>query len=131
MVEYKGIELDYCTECQGVWFDSGELGLLIRSLGLEPRTSPLEDMLDQPEPKHKEKHHRCPLCRKKMRKSALGSQPEIIIDACQRGDGLWFDGGELARMLKKLAPQPEASIRQQIANFLHDTFQGMQSASRA
>lgn len=130
MVEYKGIELDYCTECQGVWFDSGELGLLIRSLGLDSRASPLEDMLDQPEPEYREKRHRCPLCRKKMRKSALSSQPEIIIDACPRGDGLWFDGGELARMLKKLAPQPEASIRQQIANFLHDTFQGTQSASQ-
>jgi len=27
-VEYHQIELDYCTNCHGVWFDAEELGLL-------------------------------------------------------------------------------------------------------
>jgi Zn-finger nucleic acid-binding protein len=25
VVEYHNIELDYCNNCKGVWFDSGEL----------------------------------------------------------------------------------------------------------
>lgn len=132
VVEYKGIELDYCTRCRGVWFDSGELGLLIKSLGLKPETPLLENLLDQPEPQHREKHRRCPICRKKMRKLALTDQPEIIIDACQRGDGLWFDGGELALLLQKLAPplQIKDSTGQQIADFLRDAFKGMQPISQ-
>jgi Zn-finger nucleic acid-binding protein len=36
VVEYKGIELDYCTGCQGIWFDAGELGLLLKSRGRVP-----------------------------------------------------------------------------------------------
>ncbi len=132
VVEYKGIELDYCTRCQGVWFDSGELRLLVRSLGFESGAPPFEGISSQPEPKHGEKHRRCPICRKKMRKLTFGNQPEIIIDACQRGDGLWFDGGELAQMLQKLAQQPqtEVSTQQQIANFLREVFQGTQSTSQ-
>jgi len=35
VVEYHNIELDYCTTCKGVWFDSGELELLLESHGLE------------------------------------------------------------------------------------------------
>ena len=35
VVEHSQIELDYCTDCRGVWFDSGELELLLESMGLE------------------------------------------------------------------------------------------------
>ena len=31
VVEYSEIELDYCDTCKGVWFDSGELELLLES----------------------------------------------------------------------------------------------------
>ena len=29
VVEHQKIELDYCLKCSGVWFDSGELDLLV------------------------------------------------------------------------------------------------------
>jgi len=32
VVEYDGVELDYCVECQGSWFDRGELYLLMADL---------------------------------------------------------------------------------------------------
>jgi len=35
VVEHEDIELDYCTNCNGVWFDSGELELLLEAAGLE------------------------------------------------------------------------------------------------
>jgi len=31
-VEYNRIELDYCTACRGVWFDTEELELLIENM---------------------------------------------------------------------------------------------------
>ncbi|MCL6579920.1 MAG: zf-TFIIB domain-containing protein [Candidatus Bathyarchaeota archaeon] len=130
MIEYKCIELDYCTECHGVWFDAGELGLLLKSLGVESQKLPVESLLDTPEPDHKEKHHRCPICWQKMRKVALGEDLPTI-DACRRGDGLWFDGGELARLLGELATVPASpSPQQQITDFLRDVFQCTQSAPR-
>ena len=35
VVEYKQIELDYCHTCKGVWFDAGELELLLETGGLK------------------------------------------------------------------------------------------------
>jgi len=35
VVEHEKIELDYCTTCLGVWFDAGELALLLESLDLD------------------------------------------------------------------------------------------------
>ena len=35
VIEYHDVELDYCTSCKGVWFDSGELELLLEAHALE------------------------------------------------------------------------------------------------
>ena len=34
-MEYRQIELDYCLKCSGIWFDSGELDLLLESADLK------------------------------------------------------------------------------------------------
>ena len=40
IVEYDRIELDYCPSCGGVWFDSGELDLLLEAAGqYSPRSA--------------------------------------------------------------------------------------------
>jgi Zn-finger nucleic acid-binding protein len=45
MTERQGIEIDYCSQCRGVWLDRGELDKIIeRSVQMPP--SP------QPEPRH-------------------------------------------------------------------------------
>ena len=48
VVEYHDIELDYCTTCQGVWFDYGELELLLDSPGLGQVKPFLDNVLDSP-----------------------------------------------------------------------------------
>ncbi len=130
VVEYKGIELDYCIACHGVWFDAGELELLLKSLGLGSQSPPLDSLLAGPQPGHAEKSRRCPLCRSRMRKTSLGGQPVIIIDACQHGDGLWFDGGELDGLLDRMAPQPQTETARQVVSFLREVFQGAQPVSQ-
>lgn len=131
VIEYKSIELDYCNECHGVWFDSGELELLLNSLGLEWQKSPLGSLLETPQPVLQEKRRRCPICRVKMRKAVLNEQPLIIIDACQHGDGLWFDSGELTRLLNQLLPGSQAKVpAQQVIDFLREVFQDTQPVTR-
>src|SRR4030042_4876642 len=91
VVEHNKIELDYCTNCQGVWFDSGELELLLSSVGLDDRSIVLANIRNSPEVETPEKKRKCPICSKKMKKTIVGQQPQIVIDTCRRGDGLWFD----------------------------------------
>lgn len=43
MSERKGIEIDYCPECRGVWLDRGELDKIIeRSLESDQQARPSE-----------------------------------------------------------------------------------------
>lgn len=125
VVEHEKIELDYCTTCLGVWFDAGELALLLESLDLDVGEFNVSDILTLPEKRIAEKKRRCPVCRKKMRKAAVGHEPEVVIDVCPRGEGIWFDGGEVGQVitqrLDKSSAKPGAPDR--VVNFLGEVFQ--------
>jgi Zn-finger nucleic acid-binding protein len=124
-VEYSQIELDYCTKCQGVWFDAEELELLFDTMGLEDHSLSLDDLLHSAEAETSEKKYRCPICNQRMKKTIIGRQPEIVIDVCQQGDGLWFDGGEIGQLIKQISvklPAKEGS-QQKVLTFLGEVFQ--------
>jgi len=125
VVEHSNIELDYCTNCHGVWFDSGELELLMESMELESPNQLFGDILNSPEAASPEKKRKCPLCGHKMKKTIIGEQPEILIDVCQQGDGLWFDGGEVGQLIKQLVRKPskKGGPQQQVITFLGEVFQ--------
>src|SRR4030042_3038898 len=92
IVEPRRIELDYCTQCGGVWFDASELDLFIKACGLQGADFSPEALLKRPEVKETPHPRKCPLCRQKLRDVTIG-EPAIIIDVCRRGQGIWFDGG--------------------------------------
>jgi len=124
VVEHHRIELDYCTKCEGVWFDSGELELLIHSLNVTSPEQIVGDILTKPEFKSSHKELKCPICNRRMKETAIG-EPPIHIDVCREGDGLWFDGGEVHQLLGQLAQKPSAkgNSQQQIVTFLGEVFQ--------
>jgi len=128
VVEYRNIELDYCTGCKGVWFDSGELELLLESHGLEEAKVFLANILDSPEAVSSEKKRKCPLCGNKMKKITIGEEPKILIDMCGEEHGLWFDGGEVTQLIKHLAGEhpPKGSSREQVISFLEEVFEAPQ-----
>jgi Zn-finger nucleic acid-binding protein len=119
VVEYHNIELDYCTGCKGVWFDSGELELLLEEAKLF-----LNNILNSPGAISSEKKRRCPICGHKMKKTIIGQQPGILIDMCSDGHGLWFDGGEVTRLIRHLTGKhpPKQDSREQVINFLEEVF---------
>ena len=125
VVEYRNIELDYCHNCKGVWFDSGELELLLKSQGLEEPRAFFNGTLNSQEAISSERKRKCPICGRKMRKTAIGGQPEIFIDVCPGKHGLWFDGGEVAQMIKRLAGErpPKHDSRGHVTSFLKEIFE--------
>ena len=124
IVEHEKIELDYCTKCLGVWFDAGELDLLVESMKIEASNFNMQKILGLPEKKIKEAARKCSLCRKRMKKVAIGSSPEVIIDACTLGEGLWFDGGEIGLIIKQLLSKSAkpSGAQEQVVTFLGETF---------
>jgi Zn-finger nucleic acid-binding protein len=124
VVEHNKIELDYCTNCRGVWFDSGELELLLESMNLEGTDLFLGSILDSAGAKSSEKKRRCPICGRKMNKTTIGQDPEVLIDVCPQGDGLWFDGGEVGDLIRQVAEKPSQreGSQQKLITFLGETF---------
>jgi Zn-finger nucleic acid-binding protein len=124
VIEHKKIELDYCPECYGVWFDSGELELFLDSFNLESRNQFVSNMLNAPEAKTPEKKLRCPICARRMKKIVIGEKPSIVIDVCRRADGLWFDGGEVGQLIKQLPEKPseKSHSHHQVGAFLREVF---------
>jgi uncharacterized protein len=124
IVEYKGIELDYCPACSGVWFDAGELELLLEAAGLGSHASFLSGVLKYREAGTAEKKRRCPICRRKMNKVYIDEGKKIITDICSGGHGIWFDGGEVASLVKTLAEKsPENAESRQVLTYINEMFQ--------
>lgn len=121
VVEYHRIELDYCPNCQGVWFDSSELDLWLKSAGREDEREFVADILNGPEAKISEASRKCPICREAMKKVGISEEPAVHIDACPRGNGLWFDGGEVDVLLQEL--ERKSGTRRSVATFLGEVFQ--------
>lgn len=95
--ELAEVEIDYCTECDGIWLDGGELELLLG----DPQQA--KELLASFEVDNDciEKARRCPICSKKMEKILADlSGSKLLIDRCPKADGLWFDKGELKDILQ-------------------------------
>ena len=124
VVEYNDIEIDYCNDCHGVWFDSTELELLLQSTGLGSQNLLLDDILKSPEAVTQEKKRKCPICGQKMKKATIGGRSGVLVDICQQEHGLWFDGGEMSQLLKHLTSKQATGqdVQQQVIGFLGEVF---------
>jgi hypothetical protein len=86
VLERSNIELDWCPECGGFWFDEDEWKLL----------GVIDEQYDpffQDAVKIDEKGRQCPICNKIMDKIQIGN---TILDRCVLFHGAWFDKGEIA-----------------------------------
>jgi uncharacterized protein len=126
VVEHENIELDYCHKCTGVWFDCGELELLLE-IKKSSEGSSCENVV-KPEPaSSSEARRKCPICGRKMNKVWLGGDPRVLIDSCPIGDGFWFDGGELHKVT---AQAKDKSSHEDVIDFLGDVFKADQKGNQ-
>ena len=120
-LELNEVEIDYCTVCSGIWLDAGELELL---LGEPEKAKKLLNSF-KVDTNSIEKMRKCPICDKKMQKIVVGSsEPVLLIDKCAKGDGLWFDKGELKDIFNRAQLDKENKIQELLADmFTHNNTQ--------
>jgi Zn-finger nucleic acid-binding protein len=112
-LELADVEVDYCTDCGGIWLDAGELELL---LGDAEQSEQLLNSFEI-DSQCAEKRRKCPICLKKMQKIVVGTaKPVLLIDKCAKGDGLWFDKGELQDILNRAKLDKESKIQRLLAD---------------
>ena len=103
ILELKEVEIDFCHSCEGIWLDAGELELLIED---EAERKKILSAF-HPVPKHSEKKRKCPICRRKMNKVFVGDNKDVLLDKCPANDGLWFDAGELKKVIQLVEEENE------------------------
>ncbi len=115
ILEYEQVELDFCARCRGVWLDAGELELLLGG------NTPVRGFMTAggKAGASKEKPRRCPICRKKMAKEVTGGPRPVTYDRCLRGDGIWFDRGELLTVIRYGSASPDTET---VVAWLRDMF---------
>ena len=93
----RGIEVDRCPHCDGIWFDVKELATL---LATDPRDlKPLakgdtDDFANA-------QAGRCPRDQSRMIRVFSARKRSVILESCPTCRGLWLDGGELAELLRQ------------------------------
>lgn len=112
-LELDEVEIDYCTVCSGIWLDAGELEILLG----EPQKAVKLLQSFKIDTNSTEKPRKCPICNKKMQKIVVGStDPVLLIDKCFRGDGLWFDKGELNDIFERAQLDKDNKIQELLKN---------------
>lgn len=90
---YAGTEVDKCPNCEGIFFDKGELDKLVAGKaegadhGDYSEMSNIKDM----------QLGTCPRCELEMR-PVLGPN-NMRIDRCEKCDAVFLDQGELAELI--------------------------------
>ena len=111
-MELTEVEIDHCLECGGIWLDAGELEMLMDDADKAKRLIASFDEAGE----HSEQPRKCPICLKKMAKVTVGQGDPVLLDRCKRGDGLWFDSGELEEICAKAKLDEDSKIVKLLAD---------------
>jgi Zn-finger nucleic acid-binding protein len=114
VIEYDSIEIDYCVDCSGIWFDAGEIELL-----LGPDFSDtINRLYNDPAAKTDEKSRKCPTCGKTMIIRKVDESTSLLIDMCPNKGGIWLDGGEINQFVNHLSIDASKDDSSRIMSFI-------------
>ena len=95
LLNVRGIEIDVCAKCMGIWFDPSELDKI---LGMKKS---FEEMAYLAQPLGEQIN--CPNCQDKMNYSTIEG---TTIDFCKKCEGVWLDAGELTDLVGHMPESP-------------------------
>ena len=100
--KYRGLVLDTCCSCQGIWFDPGGMRDYIEFLLKEhadiPNAKINLDLEVVTEREVSESSRSCPKCNETMEKLNYAYDSNIILDKCAACGGIWADGPEVEKL---------------------------------
>lgn len=119
IIEYEGIEIDYCVDCHGIWLDEGELEAICEWAEV-PHGHITQAALEAQAARRDEKQ--CPRCASKMDVVRVQHQRDssvIELDRCPKRHGIWFNPGELQALIQHTDDRQEKVL----AEFFSSIFQ--------
>lgn len=101
-LEIKGITVDTCDQCSGLWLDDKELNKVKNSD--EIQLDPISKKIENDEPVT------CLRCGNQTEKINYSYSSGIIIDKCPVCYGVWLDGGEFASIIEFLKKDSDFDV---------------------
>jgi uncharacterized protein len=95
--QFGEVEVEQCPNCQGVWFDVGELRRVRQQrntrYSLATEQSIRYDAITAP----------CPRCGGIGHMTRLNDlqRPDVVLESCPVCFGVWLDGGELDKLTER------------------------------
>lgn len=117
-LKIKGhLYLERCSECFGLFFDPGEIEILLDNAVSGDQTINLKHILNINNDRYqskKVKYIKCPVCRMLMDRVNFGYRSGVVINQCRK-HGIWLDNGEITHLMewKKAGGQLLAQQKQQ------------------
>lgn len=105
-----GEEVDRCSQCNGIYFDKGELESVIHLVKLFKNIKLNEEDIYTITEEEESRELKCPVDNKVMDKKDIAG---LIVDICPECEGIWLDNGEISAL--KLA---ENHIKQNLSLYL-------------
>ena len=102
-INYEGISIETCSECNGEWIDDAELGKIvqIREVRFDPderRAIAESTTITGVVLKDVDRDLQCPKCDGTTDAVNYGGDTGIIIDRCTSCRGIWLDEHELEKI---------------------------------
>lgn len=89
----EGVVMDICDNCQGLWFDRGEIAAYADLTRDIPELQAVwQDA--------KLTRNPCPRCRTSLEEMHYSAKDPLLIDRCPACGGIWLDSGELEKILE-------------------------------
>ena len=95
----RGVLVDHCAPCNGIWLDGGELDALETGRRRPPEALSADERLETLEERSRDVavFGLCPRCQRQLVATALRG---VEVDQCSACGGIYFDQGELPAVLR-------------------------------
>ena len=97
----KGIEVDECKKCEGIWFDNDELRQIKDKIDSDLNWMDFEIWKHEDQFTVAPKPINCPKCAVQMVTINYGDTG-VEIDYCTKCQGVWLDDGEFNKIIEAL-----------------------------
>ena len=120
VLHFQEIEVDFCDRCRGLWLDAGELEALLHQTSANDHDLLLK-FQQQSGIQPNGRPHLCPRCDAPLHEIQVDhtGSPQLTLDKCPRGHGVWFDAEELQQLL---AMFPRESGAGKTIDYLNELF---------
>ncbi len=106
---FHNVEVDYCPECLGIWFDCDELGLAKDAKDEQLNWIDVDLWRDKSKFDIAKSKRRCPVCRIPLVEVNYDDS-KVKVDFCKMCNGVWLDRGEFKQIINYLKNKADYEI---------------------